>query len=604
MSLIYGAWRPQPSRETASDCHRLAASFEGWPCDYRALDSLGPVCLGGHMLRVYPENRTESQPARDRHATLLLVADCRLDNRVELCAQLSIDPQQARSLPDSHLILAAYQRWGDDCFAKLDGDFAIALWDQTKSRLLLARDLGGVRPLAYATWNGGAAFSSSFTDLYHLPHVPDALDEIAVAAALANLATEPERTPFAAVRWVPAGTFVTIGDNVCATTRFASFAPVTLSKEEIRNPERRLAELLLSSVEKRLRGQGDVVCELSGGFDSGAITALTAKSLATAPRQLRAISWAPDPEIHPLFDGPDERKQIRWMENRYGFRCSYHSFWGDSDTHASQLTRTCFRQNARQTIDGAQTILSGWGGDECVTFYLRSFHPQALFWDGPRAALGRLRLNPATLRDAARTPLQILRGSRAAKLARRSRKRFDLDPQTLIDARLKPEWRSALADSLGQAALQDAFPRDTRQSMLRLATRGHIEFRAAKEQLDAASVGATVSYPMRDTQLVRFMLSLDPHHFDFGSHRRRLFRAALQILSADLAPHTRKQEEALAQYGHPPPSFTCTDAVASALQELAPRYFASASLETPPIRITHRLRSLTGALAHFLNKTS
>ena len=69
-----------------------------------------------------------------------------MDNRDELINLLNIDKA---IITDTDLILASYERWGLGCPAKIVGDFAFAIWDQREKRLLLARDLMGMRVLYY-----------------------------------------------------------------------------------------------------------------------------------------------------------------------------------------------------------------------------------------------------------------------------------------------------------------------------------------------------------------------------------------------------------------------------------------------------------------------
>lgn len=607
MSLVYGVWRPEACKETVKDCAFLHRCFSDWKCDYQGTDQMGPAAFGSHLFRIYPESKNERQPLKVERQKVMLVADCRLDNRDELTTALGIDNVDAKKTPDSALILAAYDRWGKGCFKRLEGDFALALWDQRKQELLLVRDVTGVRPLAYATWPGGAAFCSSIPELYKLPSVPSPLDDIQIAALLATHASGRERTPFEAIKWVPPGAIVTLRDERVNKEAFASINPIPLTREEQRNPAPRLAELLQQSVRKRLRGESDVICELSGGFDSGTVTALAARMLQNNPRQLRAISWTPSLEILPLINGPDERRQILWMERHYGIRCHYFPFWTNEESLDSISFRSSFRERAANAIGSARTILSGWGGDECVTFYLRSFHPQALLRDGTGAAIKRL---SAELLDSRigflRAPIRLARSLKGIWNASRQERRFHEEKRSLINPLLKDEWREALATAHGDQIYRDLLPNGTHDCMDRLLTRGHLELRASKESLDAARIGVEMAYPMLDVHLLAFMSSLEARHFDYGSQRRRFFRAALDFLDLKLAPKTRKQEEALSTQSQQSPCYPhCPKPVLDEFNTLQAQFLKAPDLnENGLLTNKYRHMQIRSIVSLFLKKTS
>ncbi|MBW8868344.1 MAG: asparagine synthetase B, partial [Acidobacteria bacterium] len=104
-----------------------------------------------HTGVVTSRSADERQPtADDEHTTLIF--DGRLDNREELLSMLCVQRVECE-LSDSELVLAAYRRWGSECFSRLQGDFAIAVFDGPRQQLTLARDPIGCRPLYY--WTNG-----------------------------------------------------------------------------------------------------------------------------------------------------------------------------------------------------------------------------------------------------------------------------------------------------------------------------------------------------------------------------------------------------------------------------------------------------------------
>ena len=83
----------------------------------------------------------------DSPTQLSLAGELRLDNRAELIRELGVPVRPAPS--DAELVLAAYRRWGTDSPERLLGDFAFALWDGPRERVVCARDPFGVKPLYY-----------------------------------------------------------------------------------------------------------------------------------------------------------------------------------------------------------------------------------------------------------------------------------------------------------------------------------------------------------------------------------------------------------------------------------------------------------------------
>ncbi|RYG80958.1 MAG: asparagine synthetase B, partial [Alphaproteobacteria bacterium] len=139
--------------------------------DHRGLDGRatwreGQIGFGHQMLHVTPESLTEALPWHDRASGLAITADARLDNREDLFRTLSITGPKRHLIPDSSVILKAYERWGEDCARHLLGDFAFAIWDGRKRELFCATDAMGLRPLFYYSGPGLFAFASEIRALH------------------------------------------------------------------------------------------------------------------------------------------------------------------------------------------------------------------------------------------------------------------------------------------------------------------------------------------------------------------------------------------------------------------------------------------------------
>ena len=307
MSAIWGILRFDGAAVADSDLDRMGAAMPGRSGDGRATLLDGAVGLGHGLLRITHEDAFEQQPLYDRDAGLVVVADCRIDNRVELATALALDPNTLATMPDSALVLHAYRRWGDACAAHLIGDFAFAIWDVARKRLLLARDHMGQRALFYHLGDGFIAFATDIAALWAAPAVPRVLDEVWLGH-FANHWRVPlaGRTPLSGIRGVCGGTTLTIAaDGTVAETRYWSphADPAHIGHDDayyVTNYRKILEEAVACRVRRLVDPPG---LSLSGGFDSGSIAALAGPALPEGGKLVavssvmpeRAEGWPRDP---------------------------------------------------------------------------------------------------------------------------------------------------------------------------------------------------------------------------------------------------------------------------------------------------------------------
>src|SRR5262249_46720198 len=121
----------------------------------------------------------EQQPLVGRSGTML-VMDGRIDNQDELLSPLGL----TSNVSDATCVLTAYERWGEQFSVRLNGDFALALFDPAAGRLLLTRDALGIRPLYYHRRNALFLFASEIKPLLKHPDVPVEPDDDGVADLL------------------------------------------------------------------------------------------------------------------------------------------------------------------------------------------------------------------------------------------------------------------------------------------------------------------------------------------------------------------------------------------------------------------------------------
>ncbi len=261
----------------------------------------GVAALGRRLHPILPEDKFDLGPAVAASGRLALVADVRLDNRGEIEAALGLGAEAARRASDASLLLAALERWEEAALDRLVGDFAFALWDGGKRRLLLGRDYSGQRPLHYHRGAGFVAFASMPKGLHALPEIPYRLNE---EAALGFLALMPESGPatlFEGIERVEPGHMVAITQEGIASRKYwqPRLDPIRLASPG--DYQAAMRERLDAAVAACLRGAGDLVAaHLSAGLDSSAVAATAATLMR--PSGGRVVAYTAVPREG--YDGP------------------------------------------------------------------------------------------------------------------------------------------------------------------------------------------------------------------------------------------------------------------------------------------------------------
>ena len=295
MSAFVGLRSLDGTRPDAALLRRLTASLEYAAPDGCAAWISSEAGLGFAYLSRTPGARIRRapMPAGDgggRH----VVADADLDDRERLRTELAAAGQfVADDAADAALILAAYRAWDAQFVAHLHGDFSLAVWDESRHTLVLARDRFGARPLYFARTGGVFAFTNSLDVLRTVPGVSSELDEGAVGDLLRiGYNTDPGSTVFAAVRCVPPAHVLRVTDRISAPARYWDLP--TTGRVDLSGVEAcadRFTAILDAAVSDRMRGAAAVAIMLSGGRDS---TAVAAMARAAADRrggpQLHAVT--------------------------------------------------------------------------------------------------------------------------------------------------------------------------------------------------------------------------------------------------------------------------------------------------------------------------
>lgn len=196
----------------------------------------------------------------------------------ELRQQLLDDGETFASQTDTEIILKLYARYGSACLAQLRGMFALAIWDELRQELFVARDRLGIKPLYYYAANRRFWFASEVRPLLATGLVPRRLDVVALAEYLAYQSVPAPRTLIEGVRLLPPGSWLKVdAEGQITESRYwdALTAAETIDPQQsYAVSKQRVAELLQESVALHLVSDVPVGAFLSGGIDSTALVAL------------------------------------------------------------------------------------------------------------------------------------------------------------------------------------------------------------------------------------------------------------------------------------------------------------------------------------------
>ncbi len=274
-----------------------------------------PACAMASARLSIIDLETGDQPVANEDESVWTVYNGEIFNFIELRTELQGLGHRFRTRCDTEVIVHAYEEYGDGFLKRLTGQFAIALWDLRRHRLLLARDRVGVRPLFYARSGGRLLFASEAKAILAVAPEAAALDEQGLAQVFTFWGTVGERTVFKGIRSLPAGHFLVVEEGAERLERYWDWSfPQGPGRTDLTLDEaaEALCALLTEVVRQQLRADVPVGAYLSGGLDSSGIAALARESARTL--QTFSLTFE-DPEF-------DESSYQRQMAEHLGVRHS------------------------------------------------------------------------------------------------------------------------------------------------------------------------------------------------------------------------------------------------------------------------------------------
>jgi len=390
--------------------------------DQGSVDAYGRCLLGNRRLAVI-DLRSGDQPVASESGDVVAVFNGELYNFRALRAELEAKGHDVRGTGDTPVIPHLYEEHGTGFAERLEGMFAVALWDRARERLVLARDRVGKKPLLWTRLpDGTLAFASELKALLQVPGISREVDPDAIDAYLALQYVPGPRTALRGIQKVPPGHVLVAEGGSERLERYWKLEP---RRERLADAEwlARVRTEVTAAVESRLVADVPLGALLSGGIDSSIVVGLMAQASAEPVRTF-TIGF-PDERY-------DERRYARIVAERFGTRHEELVVEPDPQELLPRLAATfdeplgdeaalptyLVSELARRHVTVA---LCGDGGDEAFAGYERYVAHRLASLPAPPGAAALLRRLSNEPRSALTRAARLLEAAAAPRAERYAR---------------------------------------------------------------------------------------------------------------------------------------------------------------------------------------
>jgi asparagine synthase (glutamine-hydrolysing) len=253
---------------------RMCSTLRHRGPDDEAYFTEGSLSLGMTRLAIL-DRRQGLYPVTNENGTVCLFYNGEIYNYRELADELSSLGHKFRTRTDAEAIVHAYEEWGDDCIRRFNGMWAFALYDKEKTRLLLARDHFGIKPLYFIKNNEFFLFSSEIRALLCLEFTTREPNERVIHTYLTDGHVDlTEQTFFQDIQRLMPGNYMTLSNRELRIHQYWQMPRISSAistAEDLDTTARHVRDLFIDSVRRRLVSDVPVGSCLSGGLDSSSI---------------------------------------------------------------------------------------------------------------------------------------------------------------------------------------------------------------------------------------------------------------------------------------------------------------------------------------------
>ncbi len=545
MSVQFGRWNLDGEPVDPGYLEKVNSLIAAYGPDRSGFYNEDGILILHHALHTTKESRRETQPYRSPCGAIL-TWDGRLDNREALLREFG-ETLTTRST-DLEIVAAAYQRWQTGCFARLAGDWALAIWHSRDRSLILAKDFAGTRPLFYSFGKDQVVWSTILDPQVFPTGKPFALCEEYLAGWL-SFFPATHLTPYAGICSVPPSSYILFAPERHVIRKYWDFVPArTIHYRTDGEYEEHFRTVLREAIRRRLRSDRPILAELSGGCDSSSVVCLADNILACGAAEterLDTVSYYDDSE--PNWN---ERPYFSMVEQRRG-RTGCHIDVGSSnslpfeidgtsdDVVSGRIRRGDAPQQRFATCMISQqnrVLISGVGGDEFLGGVPTPLPELTdLFRTGRVAKLGRQLIVWALANR--KTILGLLGEMVGAFLPSRFGRRPGQARHTVW---LKPAFLKRQHRALGgyEARLKLFGPLPSFQENMHVLDMIRRQLACSRASRDPAY---ETRYPYLDRDLLEFLFHVPREQLVRPGQRRSLMRRALTgIVPNDILNRRRK----------------------------------------------------------------
>ena len=342
----------------------------------------GNVALGHRRLAIIDLSPAGHQPTASASQRYVLTYNGEVYNFKELRTELETLGHQFRSRTDTEVVLNALVEWGVKALDRFNGMFALALWDRQEKTLLLARDRYGVKPLYFSHQGQTLAFGSEQKAILAMPAFRRNVDKEALLEYFTFQNIFTDKTLLQDIKLLPAGHYAQIDLKRCTPSlQLTQYWDYNFCEPEHKASDEEYREeldrLFRQAVNRQLVTDVELGSYLSGGIDSGSITAIAARSYPymktfTCGFDLNSASG--------IEMGFDERSKAEYMS--YLFKTEHYEMVlkaGDMERALPKLAWHLEEPRVGQSYPNyyaaklaskfVKVVMSGAGGDELFGGY-------------------------------------------------------------------------------------------------------------------------------------------------------------------------------------------------------------------------------------------
>jgi asparagine synthase (glutamine-hydrolysing) len=339
------------------------------------------IGLGHRRLAIIDLSGAGHQPMVTRDGQYALSYNGEVYNFQELRLELESLGYQFRSRTDSEVVLYAYAEWKETALNRFNGMFAFAIWDRNRQELFLARDRYGIKPLYYTLQGNTFLFGSEIKAILTHPSYHTGIDKGALLEYLTFQNFFTNRTLFKEIRLLPQGTYMRLSLAQTKESQPQQYWDYKFDESEYLKDEAEYIEelnrLFVQAVNRQLISDVELGSYLSGGMDSGSITAIAAMQLPYLKTFVVGF------DLHSASGiemGCDERNSAEYMS--YLFKTEHYEMVlkaGDMERILPRLTWHLEEPRVGQSYPNfyaaqlaskfVKVVLSGAGGDELFGGY-------------------------------------------------------------------------------------------------------------------------------------------------------------------------------------------------------------------------------------------